>query len=307
MDVHTGTRRKPWVAAVLSLFCTGLGHIYCGRIVVGLVLFLASLMFAPAVVVVSLLEPSTPLLIGLLAAGLLVLGAYGYAVVDAYRLARRLKDDYQPRDYNRSLVYTLFILVGVTYPALVLQDLRANWLEAFRIPSASETPNLLPGDRFLANKAAVRGKSPRRGDVVVFHAPENREQLYVKRVIALPGDTVAIKGDQIYVNGKALERDRVPATSLTSLGPDGAGGGAVFAESNAGRRYLTMVEPSPGPAADYAERTVPADTCFVLGDYRSRSADSRKFGPVPLGDITGVVQYIYFPAQSWSRFGVFRD
>jgi signal peptidase I len=297
--------RKPWLALVLSLFSTGLGHIYCGRIGTGLILFLASLLFAPLAVVAALLEPSTPLLVGLILAALGVLGLYLFAALDAYRTARRMGENFQPRDYNRGIVYALFLLVGVTYPAGVLHFLRANFFEAFAIPNASEAPNLLPGDRILVNKAASRAKFPRRGDLVVFHRPGDRRLTYVKRVIALPGDTVAVRAGRVFVNGKKLRRDPLPLSSLASIRDELDG--RVFSESNAGSRYLILIGPAPSPVADYPPKKVPEDTCFVLGDNRNRSEDSRHFGFVPLGDIVGLVQYIYWPAETWSRFGAYRD
>jgi signal peptidase I len=295
------------VAAVLSLFCTGLGHIYGGQIAKGLVLFLVSLLFAPLVVVAAHLDPSTPLLVALLLSLVLVLGVYVYATVNAYRLARRSGAAYELHDYNHGLIYALFILVGVSYPAVVLSHLRAHDFEAFFIPSASESPNLLPGDRVLVNKVVLRHRPLQRGDVVVFRAPGDRLSLYVKRVIALPGDTVEVLSGRVHVNGKVLELDPIPRSTLGGA-IQTAIEGQVYSESNAGNRYQVMLASSSTekPIDDYPRQTVPADTCFVLGDNRLRSKDSRQFGFVPLGDLVGLVQYIYCPASAWSRFGVFR-
>jgi len=81
--------RSPLVAVILSLAATGLGQVYCGRLVRGLVMFLGSLLFAPLIVVAALLPPATVVLVGLIAALLTVLGVYVFAVADAFRLARR--------------------------------------------------------------------------------------------------------------------------------------------------------------------------------------------------------------------------
>jgi signal peptidase I len=233
-----------------------------------------------------------------------VLGVYVYSTVDAYRLARRWATVYEPREYNRPVVYVLFILVGVTYPAAVLPSLRANAFEAFIIAAASEVPSLLLGDRVLANKAALGARALQRGDVVVFRAPNDRQVQFAKRVIALPGDTIEIRSGRVHVNNKALELDPIPDSSAAP--GDARHEGRVFAESNAGHRYRILL-PSSEPLEDYAPHTVPQNTCFVLGDNRNRSRDSRHFGFVPLGDLVGVIQYIYFPADTWSRFGAFRD
>jgi signal peptidase I len=234
-----------------------------------------------------------------------VLGVYMFAVVNSYRSCRRSERFYEPRDFNRGLVYALFLLVGVSYPLGVLHYLRANYFEAFFIPTPSGVPNLLPGDRVLVNKVALRGKVPRRGDVVVFRRPNDRRLIYVKRVIGLPGDTIAIRSGRVMLNGKELERDRVPRAGLDAVVKPADG--QVFSENNAGRRYLILQRPSSPTAGDYPQHEVPEDACFVLGDNRDHSEDSRKFGFVPLGDIVGVMQYNYWPAGTWTRFGAFRD
>jgi signal peptidase I len=300
MAVPVSNGRKPWIAVVLSLLSTGLGHIYCGKIVTGLALFLVSLLFAPVAVIVALLHPSTPVLLGLIASFLAIIGVYLFAVLDAYGLARRQREEYVPRDYNRAVVYVLFILVGVSYPPLIVHYLRSNVFEAFVIPTASEQPNILPGDRVLVNKLVLRGRYPQRGEVVVFRVPHNRRQNWIKRIIALPGDTVAVRGNEVFLNGKKLERDRVPAASLPSQGRD-----EVFMESNSGSRYLVQFSPTEKATANFAEKKVPEAMCFVLGDNRNDSSDSRDFGFVPLGEVFAVFQYIYYPADGWERFGAY--
>jgi signal peptidase I len=298
-------RRQPWVAGVLSLFCTGLGHIYCGHVATGLILFLAFLLFAPVIALATFLPQSTATLAIILLAVLAVLGLIVFAAMDAYRVARKERDGYQLREYNRGLVYALFILVGVTYPVGMVSYLRARFFEAFYIPTASEVPNFLAGDHILVNKAAFPERFPRRGDVVVFHNPRDRRQTFIKRVIGLPGDRVAVRGNRVFVNGKELERDPVPAASLAGIRD--VINGKVFYETNAGRRYMIMLSTVSAPPDNFAAQVVPEGTCFVLGDNRNHSFDSRGFGFVSLGEIIGFPQYIYWPAQTWARFGAYAD
>jgi len=209
--------RSPLLAVVLSLAATGLGQIYCGRIVRGLVIFLGSLLFAPAIVVAALLPPATVVLVGLILALLTVLGVYVFAVADAFRLARRGRDLFQSMDYNQPLVYALFILVGLTYSAGALYFIRSSVFEAFAIPSASEVPTLLPGDRFLVNKTTYQRRFVRRGDEVVSRVPSEPGLNWAKRVIALPGDTVEVKDNEVFVNGKQLPRE--PARTARQTTP----------------------------------------------------------------------------------------
>jgi signal peptidase I len=305
MNEAPAARRQPWVAVVLSLFCTGLGQIYCGRLGPGLTLFLASLGAWPVALLLAAAAPSTLAFAVCLLALVLVLGMYLYSVVDAFRLARRCTAPPAPADYNRGRVYALFILVGVTYPLGVAAYVRGNVFEAFELPTRSMAPTFLAGDRVLVNKLTYQTRPVQRGDVLVFRAPSNRRQNWIKRVIGLPGDTVAVRGGEVLVNGKKLERDRVPLSSLDRIRDQLPG--SVFQEVNSGRRYLVMVGGGEKTADDYPEHKVPEGTLFVLGDNRDLSSDSREFGFVPLGDVLGAVQYIYWPAVTWTRLGTVQE
>jgi signal peptidase I len=305
MNAASGTPRHPGVAVVLSLFCPGLGHLYCGAIAGGLVLFLLSFLFAPAAVLAAYLPPAMPVLVGLILSFLTVVGVYLFAVVDSFRLARRHKGAYELREYNRALIYVLFILVGVTYPIGIIGYLRSHVFEGFYYPVTSMAPSILNGDHVLVNKAVTAIHPPKRGDLVVFKNPRNRQQTFLQRVIGLPGDSVAVRGQEVFVNGKKLERDRMPASSLGAIQAQITG--PVFQEANAGRRYSVMLSDGGQAIPDYPEAKVPEGSCFVLGDNRDVANDSRGFGFVPLNEILGFVQYIYYPAETWARFGPYQD
>ncbi len=303
MSAGGTTGREPWLAVVLSLFAPGVGQIYCGEIVRGLVLFLASLVFIPLVVLAALVPPATPVLVALLLSVVAVLGAYFYAVLAAYRSARKLREHYEPREYNRPLIYLLFLLVSVLYSVGGVWCL-PQVFEAFYLPTGSMAPTFLEGDRFLADKLSYRKLPPKRGDVVIFRVPRKPGITWIKRVIGLPGDTVEVKNGEVFVNGKRLERDRVPASSFSGIA--GIPEGQVFIESNAGSRYLILIGKEKNP--DFTKTIVPESEFFVLGDHRDHSLDSRdqELGFVPLGSILGDAPYIYYPAGSWDRFGAVR-
>jgi signal peptidase I len=305
MSAAPSAGRNPWVAVVLSLFAPGLGHIYAGAIVKGLVLFFLCLLWAPLIVAAAYLPPSTAALAGIMLALLAVIGIDLFAVVDAYRTARTHRQHYEPRDYNRPLVYVLFLLLWLLYPAAALVYIRADVFEGFYLPTESMAPNFLVGDHVLANKTAYRDRLPERGEVVIFRHPRKRGLTWIKRVIGLPGDTVEVKGSDVLVNGRKLERDRVPAAALFAI--RNQLDGDVFVEAGGGRRYLIMFGAEKSP--EFSKSTVPEGSLFVLGDHRDRSSDSRdpEMGFVPLGDLLGRVQYVYYPAETWTRFGAVPD
>ena len=305
MSTPNASARSPLIAALLSLTATGLGQIYCGRIVRGLVMFLGSLLFAPVIVAAALLPPATIVLVGLILALLAVLGVYVYAVMDAFRLARRGRDQFRPMDYNYPLVYALFVLVGLTYAGGGLYFLRNSVFEAFMIPSANQAPTLLAGDRFLVNKTTYQRRFVQRGDEVVIRVPSEPGLKLVNRVIALPGDTVEVKGNEVFVNGRKLPREPAPRASLGAAAQEIKG--EVFEEINSNRRYRILFAADTKPLPDYPQAKVPDGACFVLGDNRNNSRDSRTMGFVALGDVLGDVQYRYWPAATWTRFGVLTE
>jgi signal peptidase I len=127
----------------------------------------------------------------------------------------------------------------------------------------------------------------RRGDVAIFANPDDRTLLYVKRVVALPGDRVQVDGDAVRVNGVALPEAQGP------LPPAAAAAAAAAAPA-------TLPARAPVAAATL-DLTVPPGHVYALGDHRSASVDSRQFGPVPLQDVVGRVRQVWF---SWGEGGV---
>jgi len=171
-------------------------------------------------------------------------------------------------------------------------------------------PNIFPGDRILANKVIYDTTDPQIGDLVVFINPENRHQNFIKRVVALPGDTVEFKNDQLIINGFPLTRQSVPESILSSIPAEVDGRlliGDLFYETNGTTQYkINLQQPNPEQISPVNRDpiTVPPHHCYVLGDNRNDSYDdSRHFGPVPLATIIGRADHLYFPVQNFSRFG----
>ncbi|MCR5734568.1 MAG: signal peptidase I [Lachnospiraceae bacterium] len=111
------------------------------------------------------------------------------------------------------------------------------------IPSASMESTIMTGDRILGNRLAYLKSDPERGDIVIFKFPDDEKQLFIKRVIGLPGDTLEMKDGKIYINGSDTPLDE-PYVKVTPIG-------------------------------DYGPVKVPEGAYFVMGDNRNNSADSR--------------------------------
>jgi signal peptidase I len=158
------------------------------------------------------------------------------------------------------------------------------------VPSGSMRPTLLEGDVLFVNRLAYDLKvpltdvgiaamgEPKRGDVVTFSSPRDGTRL-VKRIVGLPGDTIAMRDDVLSVNGVAA---RYSDPAVVREPPDEPGGGSAVrvTESIAGSRRRIQYLPDASSMRDFGPVAVPAGSYFMLGDNRDNSADSRYIGPV---------------------------
>jgi signal peptidase I len=134
-----------------------------------------------------------------------------------------------------------------------------------KVEGTSMNPLLSDQERIFINKFVYRFEPIERGDVVVFWYPLDRSKSFIKRVVGLPGETVEIRSGEVYVNGRELPDQYVPAGYL-----DGS---------------------------NYAPRRIPQGEYFVMGDHRDSSNDSRVFGPVPQRYIYGKAVFAYWPVD----------
>jgi signal peptidase I len=253
------------------------------------------------------LGPVPTVAFGLLAVAA-IFGVLIAAVLDAARLAARTGQDYELKAYNRPAVYVLIGLMIQGSSIGYALHLRSSLVEAFRITGASEYPTILLGDRILADKIAYQKTDVARGDVVIFHPPTGDwRSNNIKRIIALGGDTVQIKQGEIYVNGQKLPRELVSAQAMMVDAQGQVIEGSIYREQNAGASYkIFLTDNGLSSKSDSGPITVPANHCFVVGDNRGHSLDSRQFGPIPYALIRGRADYIYWPVDAWSRFGRIR-
>jgi signal peptidase I len=163
--------------------------------------------------------------------------------------------------------------------ALVLVIL-IRWLlfKPFIVDGPSMKPNFHTGERVIVNEILYDIRKPQRGEVIVFHVPsEGRD--FIKRVIGVAGDTVKVEGDVVTVNGEPVNETYIQ--------------GAIDDAHNNNSLYNNKNFPNE----DFTDGTVPAGHVFVMGDNRSDSTDSRMIGYVPLGDIVGRADLIFWPVK----------
>lgn len=157
------------------------------------------------------------------------------------------------------------VFIGSLFIVVYLFILAPN-----QVKGTSMEPTFHSGEYILTSKVTYKFRPMQRGDVVVFKSLANPDIDYIKRVIGLPGDTIEVRGSDVYVNGKLLEEGYI--SDRTNLWEGG---------------FLRDNEPV----------RVPEDEIFVMGDNRPHSSDSREFGFVPIQNIIGQVFYRYFPSD----------
>ncbi|MCK5708525.1 MAG: signal peptidase I [Candidatus Aureabacteria bacterium] len=184
------------------------------------------------------------------------------------------------------LIFLIVVALVAVFAVLIkkeINDIKTDPIfENYKIPANSMAPTIQKGDRIIANLNYYQSFSPKRGDIVIFHA-RNIKKLpskkhFIKRIVAFPGETVEIKDPHIYINNKKLTEPKIFLDHKYT---------GKIPEWN----YGTTGKPVRVPEGHY----------FVLGDNSFNSNDSRHWGFVPMESVLGRGLRIYWPP---SRMGV---
>ena len=289
------TPRRVWVAMLLTVVMPGLGHIYCGRVRRGLLVWLGLLGLVLGASVAwarGLFVPVGPLLVGAGAwvALQVVLGADLAREIGAHGALYRL------RPMNHPLSYVAVVLgLGVLPLTLAGFWIERTWVGSLAVGDLAMFPHLLPGDRVLFERAAFADRAPEPGElVVVGEAAEAK----VARVVAGAGETVELRDARPVIDGAGVEQAPIEAMRVLRFTDDEqARLDALrgYVEARGARDYVVTYDraarrdlprdPAPVVLAD--------DEIFVLGDNRHEAIASRAFGRVPLDAVQGRPRYIW--------------
>jgi signal peptidase I len=194
--------RKPVLALVLSII-PGLGQIYNGQLIKGIIILLIETIFSLFLYYSDVFMSINGFII-FISIGL---GILLFRVIDAFVVAKK-KKIYELKPYNKEYIYVLYILFIFSIH-IIKQLTSTNTIQTFRILTGSMAPCVIPGDLLVCQTGYYNAYSLQHNDLVVFHYPAesdrsiNDKTNYVTRCIGIPGDTLSISNKQVYINGIA--------------------------------------------------------------------------------------------------------
>lgn len=163
-------------------------------------------------------------------------------------------------------IFETLVVFGAIFAAIYLFVAQFH-----KVSGNSMVPTLKSGDYLVTEKVTYRFSIPKRGDIIVLKNPKDESEDFIKRIIALPGDTIKIENNTIYVNGGPIQEKYLPPQTPTR-------GGSFLGEDN---------QITTGP-----------NQYFVMGDNRNHSSDSREWGAITKEEIVGRAFFRYWPPQS---------
>ena len=192
------------------------------------------------------------------------------------RSASRGGSNKQGGTYKEVMEWVKALVIAVVLVFIIRQFL----FSPFIVDGDSMQPNFETGERLIVNKIVYNLRDPKYGEVVVFDVPEQQRK-FIKRVIGVPGDTIRIEGDDLYINDQKMDEPYIRE--------------AIAARHAEGKMYNGEGIRYNFPNQVVSETTVPEGTIFALGDNRGDSTDSRSIGFVTDDEIVGRADVIFWP------------
>jgi len=280
-------KRSPILAPLLSILAPGLGQIYNGQLVKGIIVFLILFLLS---VILSLTGIQFRFY-GMIFVYALLISIELFIAGDGLFVALKKKDIIL-RSYNKWYFYVLFVIL--TFGISVATDKFVDPAKSYRNASGAMTPTLMNGDRIIVNLEHYKINEIRRGDIIVFKYPGDPKKDFIKRVMAVGGDKIESKNKVIFINGEKVVEPYVQH---------------VFNGFYPACSDLMAGEGNPCYRDNFGPLTVPKNKVFVIGDNRDQSFDSRYWGFLDVKAIRGKALYIYWSWDTvsenvrWNRIG----
>jgi len=281
--------RNPIAAALLSLF-PGLGQIYNGQLIKGIVFLLIDLI-TPVLFGISGMLLNINGLVAMLVVSVVFII---YRMADGFAVAKRLKE-YELKPTNKWYVYLVFALL--TIGSRIFLDIPASTgIQTFKINTPSMAPTLEPGDRVVAQLYKYKKTEIQYGDIVVYNSPKGG--VWTSRVIALPLDSIEVIDGIVSVNGQVNEVKQNKEYILDAQEV------IEFEEELQNNKKICTLRFKNNPYREgrtMANKFVPENEYFLMSDNRDDAFDSRFLGTIKKEDIVGKVIYSYWPNSSASE------
>lgn len=274
-------KRIPIVAAFLSFIAPGSGQLYNGFFSKG-ILFVCLYFVLPVFLFRLGLHNK---LSGFLTVIVFLVCFWIFVIADAFFGARK-RTDYILKPYNKVLIYILiFLLINGTLliPTKIMTE-KILGFGVYKILTGSMKPALSINDCLISDLTNVKNDDLIRGDFVIFLYPKDPTKEFLKRIIALEGEKIEIRDKQVYINDEPITEDYKVHNDER-----------IFTR-NENYQYENYIRDNYGP------EIVPVGHCFVLGDNRDNSSDSRFWGFLPVSNIKGKPLFIYW-AREKNRIG----
>ncbi len=260
--------RKLWVSILFTFLSIGLGHIYSGYAKRGIVLCIGQYLLLIFCYFIILAFPSIIFLLLFLT---LILAYFIFCLVDIIKFSKNNSLNYKPKKYNKWYLYVLFLIVLFFIPQpMNSETIKENIIQAYKIPAGSLKPTLLIGDHIFVKTDFTSKSDVIKGDLIVFPFPEDPSKDFIKRVVAIGGDTIEIINKAVFINNKHINEP-----------------------------YIIHIDSNTISKRDNIELTkIPKGSFFVMGDNRDNSYDSRFWGLVEASGVKGKASIIYW---SWDK------
>jgi signal peptidase I len=267
-------------AIILSLFMPGLGHISCGKIKKGIILYILFYISLVLAFTTSIL-PIPPY--NIIMAVLIFITFLLYVLIDSIIIAKDPINSLKLKPLaGYSLLVGILLLNSYAISPAATKTIKDNYIRAFKIPSGGMMPTLLIGDHIMVDKRIYKKYDPQKGDIIVFKYPKEPTRMFIKRIVGIGGDKIEINNKQLYINDDIIKEP-----------------------------YVIHNDPQiqESQRDNFGPFIVPKNSFFTLGDNRDQTYDSRFYGTVDRNDIKGKAMNIYFSwdkevdSARWDRLG----
>lgn len=233
----------------MTFLTIGLGHIYSGKALKGIIQCFGQYVALIACLILIFLYDS------LIFFSVCVLFGFIYficSLVDSIKISKKYRSSYSLKKYNRWYNYLVILTVGsFAVPPVISNSIKKHIIQAYRIPAGSLKPTLLVGDQILAKTGLSVKHGLKKGDMVIFSYPEDTSIDFIKRIVAVGGEIIEIKGKQTTINGEPIDEPYITHNDNN-----------IFPGNITPRDNMPLVRISD-------------DSIFVMGANRDNSHDSR--------------------------------